>query len=66
MSEIKRYMESVFDSYEIEIRLLDEVIHRVREKHIPFTHVYGKIACKEDGQNYPCGTIKILDGEIDE
>ena len=65
MSEMKRTMEAVFDSYEIEIRLLDEIINLVRERHIPFTHVYGKIACKEDGQTYPCRTIRILNGETD-
>lgn len=66
MSEMKRTMESIFDSYEIEIRLLDEIIHNVRNVHTEFTHVYGKVACKEDGQLYPCRTIRILNGGTDE
>jgi hypothetical protein len=65
MSEIKRYMESVFDSYEIEIRLLDEVIHRVRSL-IP--------KWEQESKEFQCACyggvikdlLKELNGEIDE
>lgn len=36
---------------------------RVRDLHKSFKHIYGKVACAECGQRYPCNTIKILDGE---
>jgi hypothetical protein len=40
-----------------------DTIVRTRNLHTVIEHVYGKVACKECGQAYPCRTIKILDGE---
>lgn len=38
-------------------------IEAVRKVHAIMVHSYGKVACKECGQLFPCRTIRILDGE---
>lgn len=48
---------------------MQEVIRRVRELHKPYLAISGQTVCKEcwDGEynkdNFPCETIKALDGE---
>lgn len=39
------------------------IIKLVRGIHKKMTHIYGKVACTECGQAWPCNTIKALDGE---
>jgi hypothetical protein len=71
MSEMKRAFESICDSYELEIRMLDEAIQRVRELHKPVAGI-GVTECAvciddrmhwTESVEYPCPTIKALDGE---
>lgn len=65
MSEMKRTMEHIFDSYEIEIRLLDEIIHRIRSL-IP--------KWEQESKEFQCACyegvikdlLKELNGDIDE
>jgi hypothetical protein len=62
MSEMKRTIEAIFDSYELEIRMLDEAIQRVRELHERKGNIC--LECADTGWGtYPCPTIKALDGE---
>lgn len=72
MSEMKRTLEAICDSYELEIRILDEAIQRVRDLHKPMIldgAPIGWEACVfcygDDGSPwvYPCPTIRALDGE---
>ena len=36
-------------------------VNRVRDLHKKITHAYGKVACRECGQVYPCLTIQAID-----
>lgn len=66
--ELKDTLDALTDSYELEIRYLDESIQRVRELHQPGEPGSGFLApkqsyCRECGAFNPCPTIKALDGE---
>lgn len=58
------------DWYEAQIDRLGEAVERVRDLHKPFTYVWGGeirnsglcVECED--QEYPCDTIKALDGEL--
>jgi hypothetical protein len=69
MSEMKRVFESICDSYELEIRMLDEAIQRVRELHSEMNGPADDTTCRAcavdefNYPEYPCPTIKALDGE---
>jgi hypothetical protein len=74
MSEMKRTIEAIFDSYEIEIRMLEESINRVRELHKPngynecihcleITELGGYDYLSDPTVTYPCSTIIALDGK---
>ncbi len=41
-----------------------EAVKRVRQIHKKMKHSYGKIACTECGQTWPCQTTRALDGEL--
>jgi len=34
--------------------------------HKKMTHIYGKVACTECGQAWPCNTIRLLNGDTNE
>lgn len=64
MSEMKRTIEAIFDSYEIEIRMLEESIDRVRELADRMRVEY----CNDElGKDWACffsaEIIKALSGE---
>ena len=67
--ELKDTLDALTDSYELEIRYLDESIQRVRELHKPvevgidYGDNYGDLGCPVCNELYPCSTIKALDGE---
>ena len=62
--ELKDTLTALTDSYELEIRYLDEAVQRVRDLHIPNPRYVGEhipcVVCKE---TIPCPTIKALNGE---
>jgi hypothetical protein len=41
-----------------------DAVKRVRQIHKKMKHSYGKIACTECGQTWPCQTTRALDGEL--
>jgi hypothetical protein len=47
------------DEY-LSVEELREAVRRVRDTHRSMTHIYGKVACTECGQKYPCRTIKAI------
>lgn len=47
------------DEY-LSVEELREAVRRVRDTHRSMTHIYGKVACTECGQTYPCRTIKAI------
>ena len=68
--ELKDTINALTDSYEIEIRYLDEAIQRVRDLHVAgydnACHICIK-ALDYDSydaiyEEYPCSTIQALDG----
>ena len=48
---------------EMYIRTKLKAIETLRDLHSPMEHVYGKVACKECGQQFPCRTIRIINGK---
>ena len=68
--ELKDTINALTDSYEIEIRYLDEAIQRVRDLHQPGAVNPSFLKprqnyCRECGASNPCPTIKALSGEND-
>jgi hypothetical protein len=69
--ELKDTLTALTDSYKIEIRYLDEAIQRVRDLHVADYDNACQICIKGldyDSyeaiyEEYPCPTIKALDGE---
>lgn len=59
--ELKNTINALTDSYELEIRYLDEILQRVRELHKPRTQEDGMVYCEANcEQEYPCSTIRVL------
>jgi formylmethanofuran dehydrogenase subunit E len=58
-SEVDNSLEYAWE----ETRLLKEAIKNI---HKEMTHIYGKVACTECGQAWPCSTIRVLNGDTDE
>jgi hypothetical protein len=67
MSDFKEKLDALCDSYELEIYALDATIQRVRELHryLPCNCGDGICTgfCEVCDDEYPCPTIKALDGE---
>jgi hypothetical protein len=59
--ELKDTINALTDSYELEIRYLDEAIQRVRDLHQP--RVMSAQYCRECGAFNPCPTTRALGGE---
>jgi len=52
-SEVDNSLEYAWE----ETRLLKEAIKNIHKK---MTHIYGKVACTECGQAWPCRTIQAI------
>jgi hypothetical protein len=46
-----------------EVSVLSIATARIRGLHRKMTHIYGKVACTECGQAWPCNTTKALNGD---
>lgn len=66
-------IEPLIEQLEKMVRIakkIDEAVNRVRELHKPFTYVWGgeirssNLCVECEDQDYPCDTIKALDGEL--
>lgn len=80
MTETKQVFEAICDSYEIEIRMLDEQISRIYNLHKPYEWGMNPVdgepfvsclechphACytRDESAVFPCTTIKVLEGEL--
>jgi hypothetical protein len=56
-------IDNLVKSLSDEVDKLSLATVRVRGLHKKMTHIYGKVACTECGQAWPCQTIQALDGE---
>ena len=63
-SEVDNRYEYVLAHHDYAVHVVDylvEAVKSVKNLHSEMTHSYGKVACRECGQAYPCQTIRVID-----